>query len=264
MDRGKLYKTLVENEELDNESLKIVSEHIWTAMPSVIINYISNKPCIDFRLGGEISECFEEWEYLSGHGGDVRYVAKVVSDKYVLDNTRQLKFFSSKFRLEDGFQGLYTVDHVDLYGSELTTITPPSIDRISLYNHSKATIHLKESCRYQSGVRLSGVSLSGNDCEFSMIAEVEDNIREKRFDIRVNGENSRAEVDLRKIKLSKLDIFFNHSGPNHYIHVKLGSKTLVELGFWGGDPKGVKVIIEGGVVMNASELINSGVDYEQR
>ena len=243
MDRGKLYKTLVENEELDSEALKVVSEHIWSAKPSVIINYISNKPSIDFRLGGDISECFEDEEYLSGHGGEVRYIAKVVSDKYVLDNTRQLKFFSSKFRLEGGFQGLYTVDNVDLYGSELTTTTPPSIGHISLYNNSKATVHLKEPCRFKSGVSLSGISLSGSGCEFSM----------------------KAEVDLRKMELEKLELFFNHSGPNNYIHIKVNKDTEVELGFWNGDPKGVKVIIEGGgSIVNASELINNGVDYEQR
>ena len=264
MDRGKLYKILVENEELDSSSLKVISEHIWGAKPSVIINYISNKPYIDFRLGGEISECFEQEESLSGHDGEVRYIAKVVSDKYVLHNARQLKFYSSKFRLEDGFQGMYTVDHVDLYGSELTTITPPPIDYISLYDYSKATVHLKEPCRYKSGVKLTGVSLSGNGCEFSMKAEIEDRINRGKFGLRVNGENGRAEIDLRKMKLDKLEIFFNHSGPNNYIHVRVGSSTVVELGFWNGDPNGVKVIIEGGVVMNASELINSGVDYEQR
>lgn len=264
MDRGKLYKILVENEELDSESLKVVSEHIWSAKPSVIINYISNKPCIDFRLGGEISECFEEEEYLSGHGGEVRYIAKVVSDKYVLDNTRQLKFYSSKFRLEDGFQGMYTVDHIDLYGSELTTITPPPIDHISLYNNSKATIHLKEPCRYKSGVKLTGVSLNGSGCEFSMKAEVEDRIHWGKFILRVNGENSKAEVDLKKMELEKLELFFNHSGPNNYIHIKVSNSTAVEIGFWNGDPKGVKVIIEGGSIVNASELTNNGVEYEQR
>lgn len=264
MDRGKLYKTLVENEELDNESLKVISEHIWSAKPSVIINYISNKLSINFKLGGDVSECFEDEEYLSGHGGEVRYIAKVVSDKYVLDNTRQLKFYSSKFRLEDGFQGMYTVDNVDLYGSELTTITPPPIGHISLYSNSKATIHLKELCKYGGGVKLTGVSLSGDDCEFSMKAEVEGRIHWGKFILRVDGENNRAELDLRKMELEKLELFFNHSGPNHHIHIKVGSSTEVELGFWNSDPKGVKVIIEGGTVLNSGELTNNGVDYEQR
>ena len=264
MNRGKLYKTLVENEELDNGSLKVISEHIWSAKPSVIINYISNKPSIDFKLGGDVSECFEEEEYLSGHGGEVRYIARVVSDKYVLDNTRQLKFYSSKFRLEDGFQGMYTVDNVDLYGSELVTITPPPINHISLYSNSKATIHLKEPCRYNGGVKLTGVSLIGNDCEFSMKAEVEDRIHWGKFILRVNGENNRAELDLRKMELEKLELFFNHSGPNHHIHLKVNPDTRVKFGFWNGDPKGVKVIVEGGTILDVQELTNSGVDYEQR
>lgn len=264
MDRGKLYKTLIENEELDSEALKIVSEHIWSAKPSVIINYISNKPSIDFKLGGDVSECFEDEEYLSGHGGEVRYIAKVVSDKYVLDNTKQLKFFSSKFRLEGGFQGLYTVDNVDLYGSELTTTTPPSISCINLENHSRAIINLKEHSKH-GGIKLSGIAIKGKNTEIIMKAEVEDKIKEGKFYLWITGENSRAELDLRKLELNELEVFFNHSGPNHHIHLKVSSNTKVNFGFWNGDPKGVKVIIEGGgSIVNASELINNGVDYEQR
>lgn len=263
MDRGKLYKTLVENEELDSEALKVVSEHIWSAKPSVIINYISNKPSIDFILGGDVSGCFEDEEYLSGHGGEVRYIAKVVNDKYVLDNTRQLKFYSSKFRLEDGFQGLYSVEHVDLYGSELTTITPPSITCLTLENYSKAIINLKEQSKH-GGIKLSGISIKGSNTELSMKAEIEDKVKDEKFYLWITGDNSKAELDLRKLKLDKLEVFFNHSGPNHYIHLKVSPYTEVSFGFWNGDTKGVKVILEGGSYINASELINSGVDYEQR
>ena len=261
MNRGKLYKTLVENEELDNETLKVLSEHIWSAKPSVIINYISNKPSINFRLGGDVSECFEDEEYLSGHGGEVRYIAKVVSDKYVLDNTRQLKFYSSKFRLEDGFQGMYTVDNVDLYGSELTTITPPSISCINLENHSRAIINLKEHSKH-GGIKLSGIAIKGKNTYIIMKAEVEDKIKEGKFYLWITGENSRAELDLRKLELNELEVFFNHSDPNHYIHLKVSPDTKVNFGFWNGDTKGVMVIVEGGSSINASELINSGVDYE--
>lgn len=263
MDRGKLYKTLVENEELDNESLKVISEHIWTAMPSVIINYISNKPCIDFRLGGEISECFDENEELSDHGSEVKYFAKVTSDEYIIPNARQVKYLSSKFKLMDGFQGLYSVEHVDLYGSQLATITPPSITCITMENHSKAIINLKEQSKY-GGIELSGVAINGEETELIIKAEVEDKVKGGEFYLRITGDNSKAELDLRKLKLYKLEVFFNHSGPNHYIHLKVSPDTKVNFGFWNGDTKGVKVILEGGSSINASELINSGVEYEQR
>lgn len=251
MDREKLYKALLEDEGFKGSSLSILNNHIYTAHPNVIVNYISRDP-IDFRLGGEISD----------HDSEVKYFAKVVSDEYIIPNSRQVKYFSSKFKLKDGFQGLYSVEHVDLYGSELITTTPPSITCITMENHSKAIINLKEQSKY-GGVKLIGVAINGSKTELSIKAEVEDEIKGGEFYLRIIGDNSKAELDLRKLKLDKLEIIFNHSGPNHYIHLKVSPDTMVNFGFWNGSTKGVKVIVEGGIV-NAKELINSGVDYEQR
>lgn len=261
MDREKLYKALLEDEAFKSSSLDVLTKHIQNAHPSVIVNFISRDP-VDFRLGGKISRCFEWDEELSEYGSEVKYFAKVTSNNYAIFNTRQIKYFSSKFRLKDGFQGLYSVKNVDLYGSQLVTTTPPSITCLSLESYSKAVINLKERSRY-GGVELSEISIKGKNTEIIMNAEVEDKIREGKFYLWITGENSRVELDLRKLKINKLEVFFNHSGPNHYIHLKVSPDTIVNFGFWNGDPKGVKVIIEGGIV-NASELINSGVEYEQR
>ena len=261
MDREKLYRALLEDEEFKGSSLSILNNHINSAHPNVIVNFISRDP-VDFRLGGEMSECFEENEELSDHGSEVKYIAKVVSDDYVLPNARQVKYFSSKFKLKDGFQGLYSVEHVDLYGSELVTTSPPSITCITLENYSKAIINLKEKSKY-GGIKLSGAAINGSETELSIKAEVEDEIKGGKFYLRITGENSRVELDLRKLKINKLEVFFNHSGPNHYIHLKVSPDTMVNFGFWNGSTEGVKIIVEGGIV-NAKELINSGVDYEQR
>ena len=242
MEREKLYKALLEDEGFKGSSLSILNNHIYSAHPNVIVNFISRDP-VDFRLGSEISECFDENEELSDHGSEVKY-------------------FSSKFKLMDGFQGLYSVEHVDLYGSQLATITPPSITCITMENHSKAIINLKEQSKY-GGIELSGVAINGEETELIIKAEVEDEVKGGDFYLRITGENSRVELDLRKLKINKLEVFFNHSGPNHYIHLKVSPDTIVNFGFWNGDPKSVKVIVEGGIV-NASELINSGVEYEQR
>nr|DAN33359.1 MAG TPA: hypothetical protein [Caudoviricetes sp.] len=260
MEREKLYKALLEDEGFKGSSLSILNNHIYSAHPNVIINFISRDP-VDFRLGSEISECFDENEELSDHGSEVKYFAKVTSDEYIIPNARQVKYFSSKFKLMDEFQGLYSVKNVDLYGSQLITTTPPSITCLSLESYSKAVINLKERSRY-GGVELSEISLKGTETELNLEAEVEDKVKDGEFYLRITGENSRAELDLRKLKIDKLEVFFNHSGPNHYIHLKVSPDTIVNFGFWNGDPKGVKVILEGGSSINASELINSGVDYE--
>ena len=57
MDREKLYKALLEDEGFNGSSLSILNNHIHSAHPNVIINYISRDP-VDFRLGGEISGMF--------------------------------------------------------------------------------------------------------------------------------------------------------------------------------------------------------------
>lgn len=114
MEREKLYKALLEDEGFKGSSLSILNNHIYSAHPNVIVNFISRDP-VDFRLGSEISECFDENEELSDHGSEVKYFAKVTSDEYIIPNARQVKYFSSKFKLMDGFQGLYSVEHVDLY-----------------------------------------------------------------------------------------------------------------------------------------------------
>lgn len=262
MEREKLYKALLEDEGFKGSSLSILNNHIYSAHPNVIVNFISRDP-VDFRLGSEISECFDENEELSDHGSEVKYFAKVTSDEYIIPNARQVKYFSSKFKLMDGFQGMYTVDNVDLYGSELTTITPPSITCLTLENYSKAIINLKEQSKH-GGIKLSGIAIKGKNTEIIMKAEVEDKIKEGKFYLWITGENGRAELDLRKLELNELEVFFNHSDPNHYIHLKVSPDTEVNFGFWNGDTKGVKVILEGGSSINASELINSGVEYEQR
>lgn len=262
MEREKLYKALLEDEGFKGSSLSILNNHIYSAHPNVIVNFISRDP-VDFRLGSEISECFDENEELSDHGSEVKYFAKVTSNEYIIPNARQVKYFSSKFKLKDGFQGLYSVEHVDLYGSELVTTTPPPITCITMENHSKAIINLKEQGKY-GGIELSGVAINGEETELIIKAEVEDKVKGGEFYLRITGDNSKAELDLRKLKLDKLEVFFNHSGPNHYIHLKVSPDTVVNFGFWNGDTKGVKVILEGGSSINASELINSGVDYEQR
>ena len=251
MEREKLYKALLEDEGFKGSSLSILNNHIYSAHPNVIVNFISRDP-VDFRLGSEISECFDENEELSDHGSEVKYFAKVTSDEYIIPNARQVKYFSSKFKLMDGFQGLYSVEHVDLYGSQLATITPPSITCITMENHSKAIINLKEQSKY------------GEEAELIIKAGVEDKVKGGEFYLRITGENGRAELDLRKLELNELEVFFNHSDPNHYIHLKVSPDTKVNFGFWNGDPKGVKIIVEGGSSINASELINSGVEYEQR
>lgn len=73
MNREKLYELVKED---------VVKS---SAYPSVIMNYLANiEPPIDFRLGGAVSECFDENEELSPLGSEVKYFARVVEILYYL------------------------------------------------------------------------------------------------------------------------------------------------------------------------------------
>lgn len=249
MNREKLYELVKED---------VVKS---SAYPSVIMNYLANiEPPIDFRLGGAISECFDENEELSPPDSEVKYFARVVGDA-VLPKGRAIKYFSSEFKLIGGYEGSHTLNYVNLCGSELTIEKPLPIDLLALENNSKADIKLKEKSVH--GVVLSAISLYGENCEVRMNAEVEDKI-EYGFALVVRGGNNRAELDLRKLDIKKFNLVFNHSGENNYVHVKLNENTEVESMFWNSEIEGVKIILEGGGEANVEEIINSGVDFERR
>ena len=262
MEREKLYKALLEDEGFKGSSLSILNNHIYSAHPNVIVNFISRDP-VDFRLGSEISECFEEDEELSDHGSEVKYFAKVTSDEYIIPNARQVKYFSSKFKLMDGFQGLYSVEHVDLYGSELTTIFPPSISLIALKNNSKVNLNLIKKSKF-GRVFLHNITVQGNNCEILMEAKVKDNTITEDFRIIVEGSDNKIDVDLRKLAIGHFKLFFNSSGSNNYVNIKVGKKTDVLVNFWSNETEGVKVIIEGGRNVNVDDLVNNNVEYEIR
>lgn len=249
MNREKLYE-LVKEEVVKS-----------SAYPDVIVNYLANiEPPIDFRLGGAISECFDENEELSPPDSEVKYFARVVGDA-CLPKGRAIKYFSSEFKLIGGYEGSHTLNYVNLCGSELTMEKPLPIDLLALENNSKADIKLKEKSVH--GVVLSAISLYGENCEVKMIAEVEDKV-EYSFALVVRGGNNRAELDLRKLDVKKFNLVFNHSGKNNYVHIKLNENTEVESMFWNSEIEGVKIILEGGSNAQVSEIINSGVDFERR
>ena len=115
MDREKLVKIVLESEEdLDLGDIRMLQEKdIPDSLFITELNTLAGD--LDWSIGSPASECFDENEELSDHGSEVKYFAKVTSDEYIIPNARQVKYFSSKFKLMDGFQGLYSVEHVDLY-----------------------------------------------------------------------------------------------------------------------------------------------------
>lgn len=242
--------------ELENVDLFIVDEMAYTGNLNDALRVLAK-----YR-GEVVGSLFGENEELSDHGSEVKYFAKVTSDEYIIPNARQVKYFSSKFKLMDGFQGLYSVEHVDLYGSQLATITPPSITCITMENHSKAIINLKEQSKY-GGIELSGVAINGEETELIIKAEVEDKVKEGEFVLRVTGgSNNKIELDLRNLKIKLFKLYFHRSGINNYIHVKLNKNTDVKSMYLDCETEGVKIIIEGGKDIDVYDLVDNRVDYE--
>ena len=97
-----------------------------------------------------------------------------------------------------------------------------------------------------------------------MEAKVKDNTITEDFRIIVEGSDNKIDVDLRKLAIGHFKLFFNSSGSNNYVNIKVGKKTDVLVNFWSNETEGVKVIIEGGRNVNVDDLVNNNVEYEIR
>lgn len=250
----------MENEEFDSEGLTEILKEIDNLPPDSLAYYLLRFPSIDYRLGGLISECFEEGERLSNDTTDEWSLARVVSGNYVMPNVNRIAFYCSKFSISDQSEDKYPINRVELYGSELSAKAPPSITSIMLRKNSKVNIDLTKRGKY--GIFLNNMFVDGSNCSVWMRAGIEDTTTSETFTIRFGGRDNTVEMDLRKLSLKLVKLYFHEAGPNNYVHLKLNENAEVRVGYWYSDVEGVKIIIEGGKNLNVDDLVNNNVDYE--
>jgi hypothetical protein len=262
MNRGKIIKALMENEELSYEDLAEISRYEgYSLKPDSFVRCLSKFHSVDFRLGSAVSECFSEGELLSEEFQSEWCLARVISDAYVIPFKDEITFYSSVFTLDPDNQSKHPIENIELNGSELTTIIPPPTTELIIKDYSKVNLNLTKKSR--GGMHLYRISVGGNNSEVVMNAEVEDRVREGEFVLRVTGgSNNKVELDLRNLKLKLFKLYFHRSGINNYIHVKLNKNTDVKSMYLDCETEGVKIIIEGGKDIDVYDLVDNKVDYE--
>lgn len=263
MDREKLIRVVLESEkELYLEDIRRLQEKDYpdsfflTELGTIVED-------IDWSIGSPASKCFEENEVLGNIDNHECTLARVENEDYTLPNLSKIYYYSSRFKLNKDSQILHPVNRVELCGSELTTIFPPSIPLIALKNNSKVNLNLIKKSKF-GRVFLHNITVQGNNCEILMEAKVKDNTITEDFRIIVEGSDNKIDVDLRKLAIGHFKLFFNSSGSNNYVNTKVGKKTDVLVNFWSNETEGVKVIIEGGRNVNVDDLVNNNVEYEIR
>lgn len=128
MDREKLMRALMENEELSYEDLaEIYKYEDYSPKPDSFVRYLSKFHSVDFRLGSAVSECF--------------------SDAYVIPFKDEITFYSSVFTLDPDNQSKHPIENIELNGSELTTIIPPPTSELILKDYSKVNLNLTKKSR---------------------------------------------------------------------------------------------------------------------
>ena len=253
----------MENEEFGSGPLIEIIGHNHLLDSDSFVKFISRHPSVNFRLGEAISECFEENEVLGNIDNHECTLERVENEDYTLPNLSKIYYYSSRFKLNKDSQILHPVNRVELYGSELTTIFPPSISLIALKNNSKVNLNLIKKSKF-GRVFLHNITVQGNNCEILMEAKVKDNTITEDFRIIVEGSDNKIDVDLRKLAIGHFKLFFNSSGSNNYVNIKVGKKTDVLVNFWSNETEGVKVIIEGGRIDEHLSKIGEKLKYEWR
>ena len=251
MNRDKLMRALMENEELSYEDLaEIYKYEDYSPKPDSFVRYLSKFHSVDFRLGSAVSECFSDGEILSGEFQSEWCLARVISDAYVIPFKDEITFYSSVFTLDPDNQSKPPIENIELNGSELTTIIPPPTSELILKDYSKVNLNLTKKSR-------------GSNSEVFMKAGVADKVKEGEFVVRVTGgSNNKIELDLRNLKIKLFKLYFHRSGINNYIHVKLNKNTDVKSMYLDCETEGVKIIIEGGKDIDVYDLVDNKVDYE--
>lgn len=262
MNRDKMIRALMENEELSYEDLAEISRYEgYSLKPDSFVRCLSKFHSVDFRLGSAVSECFSEGELLSEEFQSEWCLARVVSDEYVIPYKDEVTFYSSVFTLNPDNQSKHPIENIELNGSELTTIIPPPTSELIIKDYSKVNLNLTKKSR--GGMHLYRISVGGNNSEVVMNAGVEDKVREGEFVVRVTGgSNNKIELDLRNLKIKLFKLYFHRSGINNYIHVKLNKNTDVKSMYLDCETEGVKIIIEGGKDIDVYDLVDNKVDYE--
>ena len=262
MNRDKLMRALMENEELSYEDLaEIYKYEDYSPKPDSFVRYLSKFHSVDFRLGSAVSECFSDGELLSEEFQSEWCLARVISDKYVIPYKDEVTFYSSVFTLDPDNQSKHPIENIELNGSELTTIIPPPTSELILKDYSKVNLNLTKKSR--GGMHLYRVLVEGSNSEVIMKAGVADKVKEGEFVVRVTGgSNNKIELDLRNLKIKLFKLYFHRSGINNYIHVKLNKNTDVKSMYLDCETEGVKIIIEGGKDIDVYDLVDNKVDYE--
>ena len=262
MNRDKLMRVLMENEELSYEDLaEIYKYEDCSPKPDSFVRYLSKFHSVDFRLGSVVSECFSDGEILSGEFQSEWCLARVISDAYVIPFKDEITFYSSVFTLDPDNQSKHPIENIELNGSELTTIIPPPTSELILKDYSKVNLNLTKKSR--GSMHLYRVLVEGSNSEVFMKAGVADKVKEGEFVVRVTGgSNNKIELDLRNLKIKLFKLYFHRSGINNYIHVKLNKNTDVKSMYLDCETEGVKIIIEGGKDIDVYDLVDNKVDYE--
>ena len=148
MDREKLIRVVLESEkELYLEDIRRLQEKDYpdsfflTELGTIVED-------IDWSIGSPASKCFEENEVLGNIDNHECTLARVENEDYTLPNLSKIYYYSSRFKLNKDSQILHPVNRVELCGSELTTIFPPSIPLIALKNNSKVNLNLIKKSKF--------------------------------------------------------------------------------------------------------------------
>lgn len=148
MNRDKLMRALMENEELSYEDLaEIYKYEDCSPKPDSFVRYLSKFHSVDFRLGSAVSECFSDGEILSGEFQSEWCLVRVISDAYVIPFKDEITFYSSVFTLDPDNQSKHPIENIELNGSELTTIIPPPTSELILKDYSKVNLNLTKKSR---------------------------------------------------------------------------------------------------------------------
>lgn len=186
MNKDKMIRALMENEELSYEDLAEISRYEgYSLNPDSFVRCLSKFHSVDFRLGSTISECFSENELLSEEFQSEWCLARVVSDEHIIPSVDEVTYYSSVFTLDPDNQGVYPIENIELNGSELTTIIPPPTSELILKDYSKVNLNLTKKSR--GSMHLYRVLVEGSNSEVFMKAGVADKVKEGEFVVRVTG-----------------------------------------------------------------------------
>lgn len=229
MNRDKLMRALMENEELSYEDLaEIYKYEDCSPKPDSFVRYLSKFHSVDFRLGSAVSECFSDGEILSGEFQSEWCLARVISDTYVIPFKDEITFYSSVFTLDPDNQSKHPIENIELNGSELTTIIPPPTSELILKDYSKVNLNLTKKSR--GSMHLYRVLVEGDNSSILFGSTVKRK-EAQCVNIEIFGNNNKIEIDLDNFgDKSRVELRSLHSAEGNKIVIRGVRSDLIYAG----------------------------------